>query len=535
MNLEESDSFRDELEKNSKKKKLVIISIILCAFLIVLLFAMIIAIQHQDAVTEKFFLDGKQIPKPKNLYTDIDGVPYVNISAFVDILKSNTNSPLKYTYQKGHYGLYDEDEKSCIIDNGYESLAVSADNEYYNKYIDKTLPDEPMIANMEISTKLEYGYSEKFKINHPIRYKDNIIYVPLENIQEMFNVSLDWKQYRKKIYSFESMIESAQEQIVKIGTSQTMSGYYENLKAILYGYVVLKDEDESNYGVYSLTDGSDRLSSKYKDITFVQNSQEFYITAENGSMGLVSADGETIIKTSEYENISLLDDDSELYMVEKNSEYGVINRTGKTVIFPEYDGIGYDVSPYTLETIENDKLLAEKCIPVEKNKKYGLFNSKGEQILNTSFDALGYVSTETTTATKKAGDEENILIIPKTEGVNGIVINQGDMYGIFDIDSESVLLPCSYTKIYAIRKSGQIIYYIEFNGETYKLKEFLQSLGLAKEFNKLEEDTSESETDNEDVENEETKNENTVNTNVEEYENDGEEDINTEENEESVE
>lgn len=486
MNLEESDSFRDELEKTSRKKKLIVISIILCAFLVILLIGLIIAIQHQDAITEKFFLDGVQISKPENVYVDVEGVTYVNIEAFVELLKSSKSSTMTYSFSNGHYGLYDEDNlQSCLIDNGYETLAVSADDKYYYKYINKDNPEESEIAGIEVSIKSEYGYSEKFNIENPIRYINNKIYVPLENIPEMFNLRLDWGQYRKRIYSFENIVTSAEKELEKLGTGQIMSGYYENLKALIYGYAVLQDAEENNYGVFSLADGTNRLSSKYKDITFVQNAQEFYITADNGTMGLVSADGNTIIKASEYNNISLLDDDNQLYMVEKNTEFGVISRAGKPIIYTEYDAIGIDVSKFTLETIDNNKLLAGKCIPVEKNAKYGLYNIDGEQILNESYDGLGYISQATS---NRAGEEESILMIPKTEGVNGIVVNQGDLYGIFDIDDETLFLPCSFTKIFAIRKSGNIIYYIEFNGQQYELKSYLEELGIAKKFDMIEED-----------------------------------------------
>lgn len=497
MNLEESDSFRNELEKNSQKKKIVVASILLCIVLIILLVILMIAIKQKDATTEKFFLDGVQISKPTNVYLDVEGTTYVNVVEFVELLKTSRTSTLKYDCQKGHYGLYDEDEQSCLIDNGYETLEISADNKYYTKYIDKSAPSEPLIAGITVSIKSTYGYSEKFNIENPIRYINEIIYVPLENIPEMFNIRIDWAEYRKRIYSFDSVLLSAQENIKKTSADKTISGYYENLKAVLYGYAVLCDVN-GTYGVYSLADGSDVLSSKYKDIAFVQNAQEFYITADNGTMGLVSADGNTIIKTSEYEKVSLLDDDNKLYLVEKDEEYGVINRAGKTIIYVEYDGIGYDSSKFSLETIKNEKLLGDKCIPVEKNKKYGLFNLDGEQILNASFDGFGYISVS---KTKKAGEEESILMIPKSEGVNGIIVNQGDLYGIFDLDEENLFLPCSFSKIFAIRKSGKVTYYIEFNGEQYELKEYLESLGKAKKYDMLEKN----EEDEEDVKTSESK------------------------------
>lgn len=491
MNLQESDSFRDELEKIQKEKTSCSFYNIMCDFSCTInLYDF--CNTEKDATTEKFFLDGVQIKKPDNVYKDVEGVTYVNIEAFVELLKSSKSSALKYTYQKGHYGLYDEDEESCLIDNGYETLAVSAGNNYYYKYMNETTPEDPIIAGIEdITIESEPGYSEKFKIENPIRYIEEKIYVPLENVPEMFNLRLDWKQYRKRIYSFENIVASALEELAKLETKPVISGSYENLRSLIYGYVVLQDADEVHYGVLSLADGKDKLSSKYKNIKFVQNVQEFYITADNGNMGLVSADGNAIIKTSEkYEKISLLDDDNQLYMVEKNAEYGVINRAGKPIIHTEFDGIGFDTSAFKLENIENDKLLAGNCIPVEKNKKYGLFNKEGDQILNTSFDGLGYISQSTT---GKAGEEESILMIPKTEGVNGIVVNQGDLYGIFDIDNENLFLPCSFTKIFAVRKSGEINYYVEFNGSQYNLKEYLEELGLAKNFDMLEKEDTDSE------------------------------------------
>ena len=47
MNLEESDSFAEELEKNRRRKRGVMISIILCAFLVALLMFMISIIKYQ--------------------------------------------------------------------------------------------------------------------------------------------------------------------------------------------------------------------------------------------------------------------------------------------------------------------------------------------------------------------------------------------------------------------------------------------------------------------------------------------------------
>ena len=76
MNLEQSDSFKDEIEKNTKRRKGVMLSIVLCACLIAFLFIIIMILKYQDSITEKLFLDDKQIAIPSGLYKDIEGKVY---------------------------------------------------------------------------------------------------------------------------------------------------------------------------------------------------------------------------------------------------------------------------------------------------------------------------------------------------------------------------------------------------------------------------------------------------------------------------
>ena len=161
-------------------------------------------------------------------------------------------------------------------------------------------------------------------------------------------------------------------------------------------------------------------------------------------MGILGEDGSTIISPSEYEDISLLDDENQLYLVKKDSEYGVLNRKGKAIIYAENDEIGFDTSDYTVEPVENEKLLFGKVIPVEKSGKYGLYNIEGDLVLPLNYDDLGYKST----ASKSSGNEESTLLIPSSVGINGIVVNLNDFYGIFDVNREELILPCSYSKIY---------------------------------------------------------------------------------------
>ena len=61
MNFEESDSFKNELERNARSKRGVVISLAFCAFLIVCLLILIAFLRYQDSITEKMFVDGNRV------------------------------------------------------------------------------------------------------------------------------------------------------------------------------------------------------------------------------------------------------------------------------------------------------------------------------------------------------------------------------------------------------------------------------------------------------------------------------------------
>lgn len=479
MNLEESNSYNEEIQSRERKRKGVMLSIVLCGLFIALLFIMIIILKYQDSITEKFFINGKQTTKLTNsMYTEINGITYIDVKAF--------SSVLGYTYTKGEYKKYNENEDSCYLENQFEIVALTSGNTNYDKYIQLSNSAEPL-ADIQVTTKAENGYSENYKIENPIVFENGKIYVPLDSISKMFNINISWEQYRKKIVTLENLITIAQKTIPKYKLAE-MSGYYENLRAIVDGYVIVGDaelapdgtisEKSKYYGVILLKDGSEVISKKYDEITYIQNVGEFYITVENGTMGLLDGEGGTIIPPSEFEKISLLDEKNELYLVQKGQEYGVVGRKGEVLIHSDFDAIGLDekwVSEFNLEPIENRYILYDNCIPVEKNEKVGLFNKKGDEIQQANWQGFGYKSTATS---KTSGNEQSVLLIPPSVGIKGIVVNYNDLYGIFDVTEERLLFPCVYSKIYAITKNGTTTYYAEFNGDTIDIKEYIEENGL---------------------------------------------------------
>lgn len=516
MDFEQSNSYQREIQNRDRSKKVVMLSIVACGIFMVLLFILIMVISYQDSITEKFYIDGQLTSRlSNNIYGELNGTTYVDIR--------EVSSILGYTYTKGEYKKYNENEDSCYLQNDFEIVALSSGKTSYDKYIE--ISANATLAGIKVTSKNLNGYQETFQIEDPIIFENGRIYVPLNSLSKMLNVTIDWQQYRKRFNTLENQVAKAQTAMTKAGYAE-MSGYYENLRAIVDNLVVVGDATAAAskptskyYGVYSLANAREAISIKYDEITYSQSVGEFYITVENGTMGLLDAEGGTIIAPSEFQEISLIDHKNQLYLVKKDEEYGILNRNGKKVVYAENDRIGLDptdVEEFTLEPIENPNLLFDKCIPVEKEGKVGLYNKDGNLILNINFDGFGYKSTS---ASKTSGNEQSVLIIPSSVGINGIVINRDDTYGIYDVKSEKILLPTSFEKIYAITQKGKTTYYmVDLGGVTYDIKEYLEEQGLA--YTSEDEETEETSSDDieDDDENTTSKNEKVTNTSVDEDE-----------------
>ena len=426
MNFEESDSFKSELEKNARSRRGVVISLAFCAFIIVCLLILISFIRYQDSITEKLFIDGKQVQIPSGFYKTIDGEIYVDIKKIGTLFG--------YDYTKGVYGEFNEDNDSCYMKNDFELIAVTAGADKYTKYLNTTNSKAVIGTIQKVGTKNSNGYSESFNLEKTIKFEDGKLYLNKDNISEMFNVQVDWKEYRINFYTLGYMEGHANNVINSIGLVD-LDANFENLKALNYNRIIVGNGSSKGnstlYGVYDLGTGTEIISMKYDEIVFVENTQEFYIKAANGTVGIFDKDGNTVIAPSEFEEISLLDQENKLYLVEKNGEYGVLDKTGEILIYAEYDAVGIDVGNFIPEEIDDGLLLYDKCIPVKKDGKYGLYSIEGKRLLDVTYDGFGYKSPIKTTS---SGSEQSAILIPSYVGINGIVVNLDDKYGIFDVN-----------------------------------------------------------------------------------------------------
>lgn len=480
MNLEESDSFKERLEKNSRQKRGVVVTMIFCAFAIVILAIMIGVIKKQDAITMKVFVDKKQISIPENFYIELEGgEKYVNLAAMAQVIGG-------YKYNKGEYETYNETEESCYLQNDFEVLSVTAESPKYSKYVNLREGAQLGSEEIEITTQLEENYREDFVLEKPVKLIEGVLFASIDNIEDMFNISIDWENpYRLRIYSLDYIVANTLASLSKNQNTYTnVSFEYENLRAMRDSYAIV-GISEDLWGVISTANGTEVIGTRYKNIQYVQNVKEFFVTSNKDYMGIANSTGKLIVALdNEYDKIELLDAEQRLYKVEKESQYGVINSYGDIIVHIENDEIGVDSTLYNIEDVKakiiNEDLLLGKYIPAKKKNAdgtegMGLYNLNGELVLSKTYE-LGYISTATT----KAGYERSVLIIPETVGINGIVISRNGQYGIFDGDKESMVLPCVCSKIYSKTQSGETTYYIEYNGQDLNLKEYLIEIGVVK-------------------------------------------------------
>ena len=68
---------------------------------------------------------------------------------------------------------------------------------------------------------------------------------------------------------------------------------FANQKALLYDMIVVKNT-ANKYGVNNLKNES-IIGEKYREITFVEYSQEFIVKTDEGKVGIITKDGKTKI------------------------------------------------------------------------------------------------------------------------------------------------------------------------------------------------------------------------------------------------
>ena len=464
----------DHWETEEKKQGKDTTRKILLAMIIVLVIAIIaigalLMIMRQN--TFRLLIDGEEKKISANfIKTDTtDQTTYLNISEMADLLGNE--------YHVGEYNVFSSDQDKCYIKSEEETSSF-----YLNSNKIAKLAVEEQAGDYDILN------SQKNVIQ-----MNGQFYAPLDAIEKGFNVVISQTENRMSITTLNTLLTNLDKQFNKVtstGTGSSKETIYKsfteeesfnNKKAALYGYIVCCKNSSGLYGVIT-TSGSEILPDKYKSIEFLESTQEFFVTNSLGKMGIVDATGKNIIEQN-YDSIKLINKDPKLYMVGVGQKYGVLGETGNVVIYPEYDAIGVDPTVY--KSILNQYVLLDNTIPVCQNNKYGLFDVAGKKIVDLQYDGIGY-ELETITLNE---NEKPVNATVVVEDANGIVVKQGEKYGLVDATTGKLLVPARTDGIYSITNAGINIYYMAYQNNESNLIEQLISRGIIQNPQQLEEMT----------------------------------------------
>lgn len=472
-------------EAKERKKRVLLTGIVFCIILIIALAVLIIFYQNKDAHTFKLYINDQQVSfTPNFYYTDEKGETYVRAK---DIAKY-----INWSYQNGEYGTFTEDTTSGSILNQYEAASFVVGSPILKKYINVTAQPYTNEAGEEIQpfeTNSENNTLETTTL--PLSITSNEageIYFPLKSLSDICCCRVNFDNpYRMYIYTQEYLIQLAQTKAAELGY-QNISGIYENMRLLPYGQMVVSNG--SLYGVVNLYDGQNVIGLKYTDMVFAQVVKEFFVkTNSNGeeSIGIINMTGSQVVPPKNYSNIQVLSDELGLYLVEKESEYGVLDRKGDVIVHCEYDQIGLPedlLENFEFKIEDNKYMLLNNTIIVKDDEKYGLYNLEGDQTLPVSFVGLGYLVSEDENSVKNSQDvltielDELELADGTTRDVKAIILQQeiddGSIkYGVYDAESEKLVLPCVFDRIYSITSKGETEYYIEFQTQKAKFSDQL--------------------------------------------------------------
>lgn len=439
MNIE------DELNQNKKGNKtttIILVLIILTVFIIIGLLVFMLSIQGMGL---KVYIDGKLT----NLAEDMLIIDEENDRVYVAI--KDIASYLGYESHNGEYKLFSEDTNKCWVNTKDETASFFLNS---NK-ISKMIPDQ---------TK-DY---EDYIIQEPVIEKNGKLYVTIEGAAIGFNSNFEYSKQNNTIdiSTLPYLIEKYTKPMEDYG--YRISNNFNNQKAIRYGLFIVR---KSN-GLYGVVDSQNQeiIGSRYENMTFNENMQEFFVKSATGKVGIVTAKADIKIDLL-YDDIQMLDKNSGLYVVKSNNKYGVIDKTGNIVIHLEYDKIGVESDRFPTNNINNKYLLFENAIAVYKERKWGFFDKTGKMIIPVEYDEMGF-------STGKVNNKvvNTLLIIPNYKAiVLGKKIDKETRYGIYDYTGNEIV-PLALSSAYSITSSGVNTYYMVHNEQERNIEEYIQKL-----------------------------------------------------------
>ena len=441
------------VEQRNKRNKIIMIVIIVTIILLLILSGVLLyRIMDVQKSTLKLNIDNKSTNFASDMFITEGDKLYINIKDFASLMG--------YEAFNGDYKTrYSEDTTRCYISSINEIASYSLNSSTMYK---------------KVTNNEDYEY---FDLDEPVKLVNEKLYVISEGMEIGLNciIRFDTNNNRISVLSLNNITN----QYISKFPNSAVAGEdddidFNNKKALRYDLVVVQNTD-GHYGVYN-GKGQEIIGTKYKSISFKEDSREFTVTTDEGKMGILSADGVTKIEPN-YTEIKQISRELNYYLVNNNNKYGVINQNGNIVIYLEYDKIGIDEEKFNTNSIDNPYILFDNCIPVMRNDKWGIFDITGKQVLNVEYDEVGCLN-----GTQANQINNNVVIIPKYEG---IVVGKEDKYGIVSSSGEQYV-PIILDSVYSITTSGEDKYYMTFtiqveqdgrkvdNQQTYDLDQYFE-------------------------------------------------------------
>lgn len=314
----------------------------------------------------------------------------------------------------------------------YKSFSNEEDKCYVTgKYETATFYlNEDKINKLPIDSGLNDVYRENL-VKNPVEMINNKLYATKEAIEVAFNVSISKKEESLTIITLEHLVKFDNGNAIKWGYTDITSQTFENKKALLYDRLIVKKED-GMFKIINRDNTKEIVPDKYSDIQFSESEQEFWVTNSSNKVGILDLNGKIKIEPI-YDSISILDKKQNLYIVEKNQKFGILESGKKEIIEPQYDEIGCNIESVEIK-----------------------------------------------------GNNKNVNPVITIEECDGIVVKQGEKYGVIDLKN-NIIVPFQVDSIYSIENDEEELeYFMIYNGEELNILAMLIEQGIIKDPKKEE-------------------------------------------------
>lgn len=510
---------------NQKKVKLIgRIMIYNLLFIIVLIIALIGLLSFEQT-RKKFIFNGRDLGESKfAMLEKQNGFDYISLEDIIKLPQMKMYKINNGKYDGSNisedYFYIDTKYEAVEIDKKENKFTKYIKYEYLDRELDENgellKTEQEIKENKDIQPREKTSIDnailnqENFTLKSGILVKDGKRYVTLEDAKYIFNINIV-KNGEKRI-TFQT-IPYLEKKVAAYLEDQrfSLSNNYQNRRAIIDGYIAVVDSSKKS-GIQAPneanTDYINRIPVQYDEVRYAQNSQNLYCVKDK-NLGIINVKSKkNVVELSNYDTLEIYLEDKGIYKVGVQQKVGLIDSEGNKIVPIEYDQIGLNILDFPDE--KDGKLLFERYIPVKKTTerktvKWGLepLDKKYPKI-PVMLEALGYTKLKLvnpygsenveftedqlqelkargikdpkitmskaealelgyTTERAEIIEGVNLLTIPKSEGVEGIIYKTEEgKYGIINADDPTgealVALSPQFDKMYKYTDNGQAKY-----------------------------------------------------------------------------